>query len=71
MTMTPMVFTARMMKQDDPDRPHRASSAPAPPRSWRPPAARVRSDVDFVLTFEELAGIIEGKDLDIDSAGSG
>ena len=26
----------------------------------------VRSDVDFVLTFEELAGIIEGKDLDID-----
>ena len=27
----------------------------------------VRSDVDFVLTFEELAGIIEAKDLDLDS----
>ncbi len=26
----------------------------------------VRSDVDFVLTFEELAGIIEAKDLDLD-----
>ena len=27
----------------------------------------VRSDVDFVLTFEELAGIIEAKDLDLDN----
>ena len=27
----------------------------------------VRSDVDFVLTFEELAGIIEAKDLDLAS----
>ena len=25
----------------------------------------VRSDVDFVLTFEELAGIIEAKDIDV------
>ncbi len=39
MTMTPMVFTARMMKQADP-RPVCASSDPAPPRSWKPPAAR-------------------------------
>ena len=27
----------------------------------------VRSDVDFVLTFEELAGIIEAKDIDVAS----
>ena len=27
----------------------------------------VRSDVDFVLTFEELAGIIEARDIDVDS----
>ena len=27
----------------------------------------MRSDVDFVLTFEELAGIIEAKDLDLAS----
>lgn len=46
-----------------------ASSDPAPPRSWRPPAApsAFALDVDFVLTFEELAGIIEAKDLDLDN----
>ena len=30
----------------------------------------VRSDVDFVLTFEELAGIIEAKDLDLEYPGT-
>ena len=30
----------------------------------RTPRRTIRSDVDFVLTFEELAGIIEAKDID-------
>ena len=65
MTMTPMVFTARMMKQADPEA-RMCFIGPCAAKKLEASRRTVRSDVDFVLTFEELAGIIEGKDLDID-----
>ena len=66
MTMTPMVFTARMMKQADPEA-RMCFIGPCAAKKLEASRRTVRSDVDFVLTFEELAGIIEAKDLDLDS----
>ena len=66
MTMTPMVFTARMMKQADPEA-RMCFIGPCAAKKLEASRRTVRSDVDFVLTFEELAGIIEAKDLDLAS----
>ena len=66
MTMTPMVFTARMMKQADPEA-RMCFIGPCAAKKLEASRRTVRSDVDFVLTFEELAGIIEAKDLDLTS----
>ena len=63
MTMTPMVFTARMMKQADPEA-RMCFIGPCAAKKLEASRRTVRSDVDFVLTFEELAGIIEAKDVD-------
>ncbi len=63
MTMTPMVFTARMMKQKDPTA-RMCFIGPCAAKKLEASRRTVRSDVDFVLTFEELAGIIEAKDID-------
>ena len=63
MTMTPMVFTARMMKQKDPTA-RMCFIGPCAAKKLEASRRTVRSDVDFVLTFEELAGIIEAKDVD-------
>ena len=63
MTMTPMVFTARMMKQKDPEA-RMCFIGPCAAKKLEASRRTVRSDVDFVLTFEELAGIIEAKDVD-------
>ena len=64
MTMTPMVFTARMMKQKDPTA-RMCFIGPCAAKKLEASRRTVRSDVDFVLTFEELAGIIEAKDIDV------
>ena len=69
MTMTPMVFTARMMKQADPDA-RMCFIGPCAAKKLEASRRTVRSDVDFVLTFEELAGIIEAKDLDLEYPGT-
>ena len=66
MTLTPMVFTARMMKQADPEA-RMCFIGPCAAKKLEASRRTVRSDVDFVLTFEELAGIIEAKDLDLAS----
>ena len=39
MAMTPMVLTARLLKNEQAEARSSSSSAPAPPRSWRPAAA--------------------------------
>ena len=65
MAMTPMVLTARLIKKEKPNA-RICFVGPCAAKKLEASRRTVRSDVDFVLTFEELAGIIEGKDLDID-----
>ena len=63
MALTPMVITARLMKKDHPNA-RIVFIGPCAAKKLEASRRSVRSDVDFVLTFEELAGIIEAKDVD-------
>ena len=63
MTLTPMVFTARMMKKDFPGC-KVVFVGPCAAKKLEAIRADIRSDVDFVLTFEELNGMFEAKDID-------
>lgn len=63
MTMTPMVLTARLQKKRDPDC-KVAFIGPCAAKKLEACRRSVRSDVDFVLTFEELRGMMEAKDID-------
>ena len=64
MTMTPMVFTARMMKQKDPTA-RMCFIGPCAAKKLEASRRTVRSDVDFVLTFEEVAGMFDAKGIDL------
>ena len=66
MTMTPMVFTARMMKQKDPTA-RMCFIGPCAAKKLEASRRSVRSEVDFVLTFEELMGLFEAKEVDFAS----
>ncbi len=61
--LTPMVATARILKKENPDA---AIVFIGPCASKKLEASRrtVRSDVDFVITFEELLGIFDAKGID-------
>ena len=61
--LTPMVATARVIKKEHPDA---AIVFIGPCASKKLEASRksVRSDVDFVITFEELAAIFAAKNID-------
>ena len=63
MTLTPMVFTARMMKKDYPGC-KVVFVGPCAAKKLEAIRADIRSDVDFVLTFEELQGMFEAKGVD-------
>ncbi len=63
MTLTPMVFTARMMKKDHPGC-KVVFVGPCAAKKLEAIRANIRSDVDFVLTFEELMGMFEAKEID-------
>ena len=63
MTLTPMVFTARMMKKDYPGC-KVVFVGPCAAKKLEAIRADIRSDVDFVLTFEELNGMFEAKEID-------
>lgn len=61
--LTPMVATARKIKEDHPE----ASVVfigPCASKKLEASRRTVRSDVDFVITFEELAGMFEAKGID-------
>ncbi len=64
MALTPMVLTGRLLKREHPGckvvfvGPCAAKKLEASRRS-------IRSDIDFVLTFEEFASILEAKEIDI------
>ena len=63
MTMTPMVLTARLMKRRYP-RCKVAFIGPCAAKKLEASRRTIRSNVDFVLTFEELRGMFEAKHID-------
>lgn len=63
--LTPMVATARIIKEQNPD----ASVVfigPCASKKLEASRKTVRSDVDFVITFEELTGMFEAKGILLD-----
>ena len=66
MTLTPMVFTARLMKQKYPGC-KVVFVGPCAAKKLEAIRADIRSDVDFVLTFEELQGMFEAKEIDFET----
>ena len=63
MTLTPMVFTARLMKKQYPGC-KVVFVGPCAAKKLEAIRENIRSDVDFVLTFEELQGMFEAKEVD-------
>ncbi len=66
MTLTPMVYTARLMKKKYPDC-KVVFVGPCAAKKLEAIRADIRSDVDFVLTFEELQGMFEAKEIDFET----
>ncbi len=62
MTLTPMVFTARLMKKKYPGC-KVVFVGPCAAKKLEAIRENIRSDVDFVLTFEELMGMFEAKEI--------
>ena len=70
MTLTPMVFTARLQKQEHPDC-KVVFVGPCAAKKLEAMRTNIRSDVDFVLTFEELMGMFEAKGVDFETIAEG
>ncbi len=66
MTLTPMVFTARLMKKEYPGC-KVVFVGPCAAKKLEAIRADIRSDVDFVLTFEELQGMFQAKEIDFET----
>ena len=66
MTLTPMVFTARLMKKKHPGC-KVVFVGPCAAKKLEAIRADIRSDVDFVLTFEELQGMFEAKEVNFET----
>lgn len=65
MALTPMVITARMVKREHPK--HRICFiGPCAAKKLEANRHSVRSDVDYVLTFEELQGMFDAKNIKFD-----
>ncbi len=66
MALTPMVLTARLQKKE-----HKGCKivfvGPCSAKKLEASRRTIRSDVDFVLTFEELMGMFEAKGIDFDA----
>jgi len=63
MTLTPMVFTARLQKKLHPGC-KVVFVGPCAAKKLEAIREDIRSDVDFVLTFEELMGMFQAKEID-------
>ena len=63
MALTPMVITARLMKKEHPNA-RIVFVGPCAAKKLEASRRSVRSEVDFVLTFEELQGMFDAKDID-------
>ena len=66
MTLTPMVLTARLMKKKYPDC-KVVFVGPCAAKKLEAIREDIRSDVDFVLTFEELQGMFEAKEINFET----
>ena len=62
-TLTPMVMTARAIKSERPNA-KVVFIGPCPAKKLEAMRRSVKSDVDFVLTFEELSGIFEAAEIE-------
>ena len=60
MALTPMVITARLMKKEHPNA-RIVFVGPCAAKKLEASRRSVRSEVDFVLTFEELQGMFDAK----------
>ena len=69
-TLTPMVYTARMVKREDPEC-KVVFVGPCAAKKLEAIREDIRSDVDFVLTFEELMGMFEAKEVDLSAMEEG
>ena len=65
MALTPMVLTGRLIKKDHPGC-KVAFIGPCSAKKLEAMRKSIRSDIDFVLTFEEVMGMFEAKDVDFD-----
>ncbi len=63
MALTPMVLTARMIRSQHPDA-KIVFVGPCSAKKLEAMRRSVRSEVDFVLTFEEMAGMMEAREID-------
>ena len=66
MTLTPMVYTARLMKKQHPGC-KVVFVGPCAAKKLEAIRETIRSDVDFVLTFEELQGMFEAKEINFET----
>lgn len=64
MALTPMVLTARLVKRQHPNC-KIAFIGPCSAKKLEASRKSVRSDVDFVLTFEEMMGMMNAKEIDL------
>lgn len=62
--LTPMVATARKIKEEHPDA-GVVFIGPCASKKLEASRRTVRSDVDFVITFEELQGMFDAKQIDL------
>lgn len=63
MALTPMVITARLVKKQHPNA-RICFIGPCAAKKLEANRKTIRSDVDFVLTFEEVQGMFDAKDID-------
>ena len=66
MALTPMVLTGRMIKKEHPNC-KVAFIGPCAAKKLEASRRSVRSDVDFVLTFEEVMGMFEAREVDFEN----
>ena len=64
MTYTPMVYTARLVKRERPDC-KVVFVGPCAAKKLEAMQEELRNDVDFVLTYEELMGIFEAREIEL------
>lgn len=64
-TLTPMVATARTIKKKHPEA-RVVFIGPCAAKKLEASRRSIRSDVDFVLTFEELSAVFEAKNIDVE-----